>query len=162
MTHQWTDIEQHVQISAIAHNGKSQPGAQPLPGHFAHRCKGANRPPEGGRFRAEIYRPYSFKGLPSIKPVTAGTLTPTYSESDEPEHEKDSCRYPQKMYCEPGSKQNQDEQQRKNQYHRTASLFMKHLDVPLPSTSNQLDVQRCPGRRQRRSAADEYSPPPSQ
>src|SRR5580704_10011472 len=119
-------------------------------------------PPKGADSALRSTARIRSKRLPSIKTVTAGTLTPTYSESDEPEHEKDSCRYPQKMYCEPGSKQNQDEQQRKNQYHRTTSLFMKHLDVPLPSTSNQLDVQRCPGRRPRRSAADEYSPPLSQ
>jgi hypothetical protein len=57
--------------------------------------------------------------------VIAGALTPTHGESDKPQDEKHCCGYPQEMHRKSSSKENQDEQQRKNQYHRTPSLFIK-------------------------------------
>jgi hypothetical protein len=68
--------------------------------------QGANRPPEGGPIHCQIYRVTCAKALPPIKAVTASAFTPTNGESDEPQSKKESCRYPQKMHRESGSKKN--------------------------------------------------------
>jgi hypothetical protein len=85
-----------------------------------------SRPPEGGRLITRIYCLDSCREpLPPIEAVIAGALTTTHGESDKPQDEKDCCGYPQDVHRESGSKENQNKQQRKNQYHRTSSLFTK-------------------------------------
>jgi hypothetical protein len=46
--------------------------------------------------------------------VTAGALAPTNGESDQPQDQKHRRSYPQQMDREPGSKEDQNQQQRKN------------------------------------------------
>jgi hypothetical protein len=55
--------------------------------------------------------------------VIAGAFAPTHGESDEPQDEKHGRRYPQQMDCEPGSKEDQNQQQCKYKYHESTSLF---------------------------------------
>jgi hypothetical protein len=69
------------------------------------------------------------KGLPPVEPVSAGALPSTNGESDDPHDEKDRCGNPQKMNCESSPKEDQDEQQRENQYHRS------HLPQDEPQSS---------------------------
>jgi hypothetical protein len=57
------------------------------------------------------------KALPPIEAVRASALTPANGESDYPQHKEDGCSNPQEMRRESGSKEDQDEQQRENQYH---------------------------------------------
>lgn len=59
--------------------------------------------------------------LPPIETVTPSALPPANGESNEPEDEKNSSSYPQKMHCKSSTKENQDEQKSKNQYHATTS-----------------------------------------
>ena len=78
-----------------------------------------NGPPKGAVFTT----PFFTKALPPIEAVATSALTPTNGNPNEPQNEKDCSRYPQKMHCESGSKKNQNEQERKNQYHGTTSYL---------------------------------------
>jgi hypothetical protein len=55
--------------------------------------------------------------------MAASSLASPHGEPDEPENQKDRCSDPQDVQCESCSKENQDHQQRKYQYHRTTSLL---------------------------------------
>jgi len=52
-----------------------------------------------------------------------GVLTPTEGEPYDPENEKDDRGDPQKVYCKSGTKEDQDQQQRKNEQHETTQPF---------------------------------------
>jgi hypothetical protein len=62
-----------------------------------------------GGSTASSYRQIKAKALPPIKAVAASTFATPDCESDDPQHEKDGCQYPQYVKCEPGPKKNQHE-----------------------------------------------------
>ncbi len=108
--------------------------------------------------RGPVSRLHFHNPLPPIEAVTARAFTSTNDESYEPQNEKDSGRYPQQMHRESGSKQNQNEQQCKDQYHRTTSLLVKseiHFclvrridptnDIPLPIVHDGSPPTSVPG-----------------
>jgi hypothetical protein len=49
--------------------------------------------------------------------VASSTLASAEGEPDDPNDKKYGRCYPQKMHCKSGSKKNQHEQERENQYH---------------------------------------------
>jgi hypothetical protein len=62
----------------------------------------------GGRPRLATAR-FQAKALPPIKAVTASPFATPDCESNDPQHEKDGCQYPQYMNRKTRPKENQHE-----------------------------------------------------
>ena len=78
-------------------------------------------PPKGADSYSESTASTCPKALPPIEAVSASTLTPTNSESDEPEDGKNDRSDPQKVHGKSGTEENQHKQQCEYEYH--AAIF---------------------------------------
>jgi hypothetical protein len=63
------------------------------------------------------------KALPPVEAMAPGTLTSADGESHDPQDQQDDRGNPQEMYGEPGTEEDQDEQQCENEQHETRLLF---------------------------------------
>jgi hypothetical protein len=61
--------------------------------------------------------------LPPVEAMTSGTLASADGESHDPQDQQDDRGNPQEMYGEPGTEEDQDEQQCENEQHETRLLF---------------------------------------
>jgi hypothetical protein len=55
--------------------------------------------------------------------MRTSAFSSTNGETDKPQDEKHGCGDPQEMHCKSGSKEEQDEEHRKDQYHRRTLLY---------------------------------------
>jgi hypothetical protein len=77
----------------------------------------------GGTNRPDfLQRAVTPRALPPVEAMTSGTLASADGESHDPQDQQDNRGNPQEMYGEPGTEEDQDEQQCENEQHETRLL----------------------------------------